>query len=197
MADKKIVEHFISKSPKWERELTHLRNLVSQTELEETLKWGQPTYTIKNKNVLAIGAFKEHFGIWFFNGALLNDPDGHLHNAQEGKTKALRQLQFSSFEEMDDKVIKDFIQQAIANQKAGREVKIDTNRAADIPPLLDETFSKDKSLKSDFDKLTPGRQREYAEYIAAAKQDTTKQRRLDKIIPMIKQGVGLNDKYQK
>lgn len=197
MADKKTVDEFISKSPKWKKGLTHLRNLVSQTELEETIKWGQPTYTINNKNVLAIGAFKEHFGIWFFNGALLNDPDGHLHNAQEGKTKALRQMQFSSFDEMDDKMIKGFIHQAIGNQKAGKEVKIDINREANIPPLLDKAFSEDKSLKSHFDKLTPGRQREYAEYITTAKQDTTKQRRLDKIIPMIKKGVGMNDKYQK
>jgi len=197
MVAKKTVDEFISKSQKWEQELTHLRNLISQTELEETIKWGQPTYTIKNKNVLAIGAFKDHFGIWFFNGALLNDPNGHLHNAQEGKTKALRQLQFSSFEEIDDKVIKDFIRQAIANQKAGKEVKIDINREADIPPRLNEAFLKDEHLKSNFDELTPGRQREYAEFIATAKQDATKKRRLEKIIPMIKKSVGLNDKYQK
>lgn len=195
MGQKITIEDYLSKHSKWEEELTHLRSLVTETELEETIKWGQPTYTLKGKNVLAIGAFKGHFGIWFFKGALLADPDGHLINAQKGKTKAMRHLKFSSYDEMDDAVINKFIYQAIENQKAGKEVQIDVNRKADIPSILEEVFLKDDDLKSCFDQLTPGRQREYAEYLATAKQDSTKLRRLEKILPMIRQGIGLNDKY--
>jgi uncharacterized protein YdeI (YjbR/CyaY-like superfamily) len=196
MPRSKNIEEYISRHPDWDKSLKHLHRLISETKLEQTIKWGQPTYTLDGKNVLSIGAFKKHFGIWFFNGALLNDPNGQLQNAQEGKTKALRQLRFSSFEEMDDKMIIDFIQQAINNQKADKEVKIDVNREADIPPRLEQAFSEDRDLKFHFDELTPGRQREYAEYIATAKQAATKQRRLDKIIPMIISGIGLNDKYK-
>lgn len=197
MAKPKSVEAYIAKHSKWEKSLQYLRKIIFETELEETIKWGQPAYTINNKNVVGIGAFKEHFGLWFFNGALLDDPDGHLHNAQEGKTKAMRQLRFTSHEEIDPKVVRNFLLQAIENQKAGKEIKIDVNREADIPPFLEKAFSEDSELKSSFDELTPGRQREYADYIATAKQDATKKRRLDKINPMIKQGIGLNDKYQK
>lgn len=197
MAKPKSAQEYISKHPDWEKSLSHLHSIISHTELEETIKWGMPVYTLKGKNVLGIAAFKEHFGVWFFNGSLLNDPDGHLHNAQEGKTKTMRQLRVSSFEEIDDEVVMGFVHQAIENQKAGKEVKIDVSREADIPPFLYEAFSDDKELKTHFDDLTPGRQREYAEYISTAKQEATKQRRLDKIIPMIKNGVGLNDKYQK
>ena len=197
MVKPKTVEEYISKHPKWTKSLKHLHNLISGTELKATIKWGQPTYSLDGKNVVGIGSFKKHFGLWFFNGALLNDPDGHLHNAQQGKTKAMRQLRFESFEDIDDKIVTGFLQQTIENQKDGKEVKIDTKREANIPPLLENTFSDDTELKSCFEDLTPGRQREYAQYISEAKQKATKQRRLDKIIPMIRSGIGLNDKYQK
>lgn len=194
---KKTADDFFTSLSQWNKELAHLRSLISNTELKETVKWGMPVYTINGKNVVGLGGFKHHFGIWFFNGALLNDPNGHLHNAQEGKTKAMCQLRFSSFEEINNEIVLDFLKQAIDNQKAGKEVQINLNKEADIPPLLEKAFSEDGELKSHFEELTPGRQREYAQYIADAKQEATKKRRLEKIIPMIKDGVGLNDKYQK
>ena len=153
--------------------------------------------SLNGKNVVGIGAFNAHFGLWFFNGALLDDPEGHLHNAQKGRTKAMRQLRFEDFADINDGIINQFLKQAIANQKAGKEVKIDTKRKANIPSLLGESLSVNKKLKAQFDKLTPGRQREYAEYISTAKQEATKKRRLQKITPMIEKGIGLNDKYQK
>ncbi|MEX2477923.1 MAG: DUF1801 domain-containing protein [Gracilimonas sp.] len=197
MVKSKSSENYFADLKKWKKELTHLRSMVSNTEMEETLKWGIPVYTISGKNVVGLAGFKHHFGIWFYKGALINDPDGHLHNAQEGKTKAMRQLRFTSFDEIDVKVLMDFVKQAIQNQKEGKEVKIDLNREAEIPAFLKKAFAVDKELRSDFHQLTPGRQREYAEYIATAKKDATKEHRLEKIIPMIKSGVGLNDKYQK
>jgi uncharacterized protein YdeI (YjbR/CyaY-like superfamily) len=197
MAKLKTVEEYISKHQKWEQSLNHLHALISNTELEVAIKWGQPVYSLNGKNVVGIGAFKEHFGLWFFNGALLEDPGGHLHNAQEGKTKAMRQLRFESPSDINDTIVVEFLNQAIANQKAGKEVQIDTKRKAKVPPLLEEALNQEDDLKSKFESLTPGRQREYSEYISTAKQEATKKRRLDKIIPMIKKGMGLNDKYQK
>ena len=44
--------------------------------------------------------------------------------------------------------------------------------------------------------LTPGKQREYCEYIASSKREATKHSRLEKITPMILNSVGLNDKYK-
>lgn len=191
------VGEYIAGHNKWQKSLNYLKELINRTELKETIKWGQPTYTFNNKNVLAISAFKEHFAIWFFKGSLLSDPNGHLHNVQEGKTKAMRQLRFSSFEEINEDLVMNFVAQAIKNQKAGLEVEIDVNREVPIPDLLEKAFSEDAELRAHFNELTPGRQREYAEYITTAKQDATKHRRLRKIIPMVKSGIGLNDKYQK
>ncbi|SMO85797.1 YdeI/OmpD-associated family protein [Gracilimonas mengyeensis] len=191
----KTVDDFISKNKKWQAGLEELRKLILASGLEETIKWGQPVYTLEDKNVVGIGAFKSYFGLWFFNGALLNDPGNHLHNAQEGKTKALRQLRFQSKEEMDKSLIKDFLEQAITNQKDGKEVDIDTKREPEIPEMLSEAFEENTELHQQFKALTPGRQREYAGYIREAKKQETKERRLKKIIPIILAGKGLNDRY--
>jgi len=88
------VEEYIEEGSKWTNELRELRRILLKTEFEETLKWSIPTYTINGKNVAGIAGFKDYFGIWFFNGVFLKDEEKVLINAQEGKTKAMRQWRF-------------------------------------------------------------------------------------------------------
>ncbi|TYA71457.1 YdeI/OmpD-associated family protein [Seonamhaeicola marinus] len=191
------VEEYIEENTKWTEALSILRSIMLSTELEETLKWSIPTYTIQGKNVLGISAFKDHFGIWFFNGVFLKDHYNLLRNAQEGKTKAMRQLNFSSIEEMDKNVILHYVKEAIENQKLGKEAKPDrTKKDIVIPEELHAVLNNNSELKNAFSNLTPYKQREYCEYIQSAKRETTKQSRLEKISPMILQGVGLHDKYK-
>ena len=70
------VEAYYSKNEKFKEGMALLREIALNTQLVETLKWGAPVYTFDNKNVLGIMAFKSHFGIWFFNGVFLSDPQG-------------------------------------------------------------------------------------------------------------------------
>ena len=193
----KTVDDFISGQEKWKDELIYLRELFLNTELEETVKWGFPVYTINNKNVIGLGSFKSYFGVWFFQGALLQDKKKVLINAQEGKTVAMRQWRFDSREEVDEPSLMSYITEAIANQKAGREIKPEKKKPLLIPDHLQQAFDKDLSLKQSFEALNLTKKREYAEYIETAKQENTKVKRLEKIIPMISEGVGLNDKYRK
>ena len=65
-----------------------------------------------------------------------------------------------------------------------------------MPAELQAALSKRKELGEAFTALSPGKQREYAEYIAEAKQQATKSRRIEKILPMISAGLGLNDRYR-
>jgi uncharacterized protein YdeI (YjbR/CyaY-like superfamily) len=58
----------------WVEELELLYSIVRSTELEETVKWGGPCFTINGKNVLGIGGFKSYVGIWFHQGVFLKDP---------------------------------------------------------------------------------------------------------------------------
>lgn len=82
------VEDYFFQNPHWVTELTILRALIDETELKENIKWGMPVYTLKNKNVVGLAAFKTHFGLWFYKGSLMPDPDDILANAQGGKQKA-------------------------------------------------------------------------------------------------------------
>jgi uncharacterized protein YdeI (YjbR/CyaY-like superfamily) len=164
--------------------------------LEEDFKWSQPVYTIEGKNIVSIGATKNYTGIWFFQGGLLSDPNNVLVNAQEGKTKAMRQIRFNDEKEIDQKLLKSYIKEAIKNQQEGKVIKAGKNKNLIIPAYLKEAFNQDLTLKNAFDELNLSKKRDFAEYIETAKQESTKNRRLQKIIPMIMAGIGLNDRYK-
>ena len=140
--------------------------------------------------------FKSYFGLWFHQGALLKDPENVLINCQEGKTKALRQWRMNSKKDIKARVIKAYVKEAIELQRQGKEIRPDRNKPLDVPPELKKALAKDKKAGAAFANLTKGKQREYADHVAEAKRDETKQKRLEKILPMIKAGKGLHDKYR-
>jgi len=193
----KSVEEYLEANPQWEKELLSLISIARESGMDETIKWGAPTYSYKGKNIVGLGAFKSYVGLWFHQGALLKDPAKKLINAQEGTTKALRQWRFNSIEEIDNELIKSYIFEAIENQKQGKEIKSSSKGVAEIPRELMASIENDHKLKTKFKELSQFKQREYAEYITEAKREATKQSRLEKIIPMILEGIGLNDKYRK
>ena len=196
MSSEKIEAYYAKQQP-FKAGIAVLREIVLKSGMGETLKWGSPVYTVEGKNVLGILAFKNHFGIWFFNGVFLSDPKKVLQNAQEGKTKAMRHWKFKANDAIDPAAVMAYVQEAIANQKKGLVLKAEKNtKKAVIPALLGQAFESNTALKNKFDSLSPGKQREYCEYISSAKQEKTKASRLDKIIPMILEGAGLNDMYR-
>ena len=191
------VDEYIAKKPEWKSELQLLRSAFKDLPLEETIKWGAPTYVYKSKNVVGLAGFKKYCGLWFFQGALINDKYNVFINAQEGKTKAMLQWRFNSIDEIDIDKIKEYTIEAINNVDEGKEIKPKKNtKPVVIPSELETEFSTDANLKISFNKLTLSCQREYAEYITEAKRKATRLRRLEKIIPMIKNQKGLNDKYK-
>ncbi len=194
MTDSQKIDAFIAKQTKWKEKLEKLREILLQTDLKEELKWGKPTYTLNGKLVVGMAEFKNHMALWFHQGVFLKDKHNKLINAKEAK--ALRQWRFEENDKIEQKIVLEYVGEAIANCKAGKELKPVQKKGVSIPPLLDEAFKKDTTLKEHFQKLTPGKQREYAEYITEAKQEKTKLSRLEKCIPMIKNGVGLHDKYK-
>lgn len=196
MPDQEEIEAYFSKDQKFREGIIQLRKIALSTQLVETLKWGSPVYTINNKNVLGIMAFKNHFGLWFFNGVFLSDPKGVLENAQQGKTKAMRHWKFKSVDAIDKATVLAYIQEAIENQKKGMAIKPSRKKETNMPKLLKDCLLADKDLDKNFMALTSYKQSEYCEYISEAKQQKTKESRLQKIIPMISAGLGLNDKYR-
>lgn len=197
MQSQKTVEGFLEKHDRWKEALIKFREILLNTELEESIKWGIPVYSIQGKNVLGIGTFKSYVGLWFYQGTFLKDRRKVLINAQEGKTKAMRQLRFASIDDIDLELVKSYIDEAIENQKAGKEIKPDVKKPIIIPAELQSAFDRDATLKSAFGQFTPGRQREFADHVSEARQEATRQKRVEKIIPMIMGGIALNDKYRK
>ena len=192
----KTVDEYVQTASIWRSELKQLRKILRATDLEETVKWGAPCYTFDGKNVVGLGAFKSYFGLWFFQGALLVDKKKVLINAQAGKTKALRQLRFESADEIDARLIKSYVNEAIAVQKKGLAIQPERGKKVVVPAELDGALRRNAKAKAGFKLLTPGRRREYAEYIASAKREETKLKRVEKILPMIVAGKGLHDRYR-
>jgi len=188
------VNQYIEKKSDWGKELKLLRKIILQTGMEETVKWGIPTYTEGGKNVAGLGAFKNHVAIWFFNGVFLKDPEDVLVNAQEDKTRGLRQWRFQSLDEIPAEKVLKYALEAKANQEKGKEIKPE-KRKIKTPKKLEDAL-KNKNLQAHFDQLSPGKKKEYYEYISSAKRPQTKESRLEKILPLIKAGKGLNDKYK-
>lgn len=180
----------------WEEELGILRGIIHKTELIETKKWGGEVYTINNKNVLGIGGFKKFFTMWFWNGVFLKDDAKVLVNANEGVTKGLRQWRFTSKEEINEKLILQYIIEAIENEKAGLSIKPEKKEALKCP-YFENKLNEDSNLKIAFENFSPYKQKEFWEYMATAKQEKTKETRFEKIKPMILENIGLNDKYRK
>lgn len=191
------VDEYIISQEKWQTNLEVLRAILLSTELVETVKWGMPIYTFNGKNIVGLGAFKDFFTLWFHQGALLKDETKKLINAQEGKTKALRQWRFRSIDEIDETLIVSYLKEAIQNQKEGKEIKPNRKKELVIPEELEEALQKDPTTLKAFQSLSLSRKRDYCEYITEAKREATKIKRLEKILPMILEQKGLHDKYKK
>jgi len=121
----KTADEFFASQTQWSDSLLKFREILLKTDLEETIKWGAPVYTLEGKHIVGVCGFKSYVGIWFYQGALLSDPQSALINANEAKTKALRQMRFTSEETIDYHMVRRYVDEAIANQKAGREIKPD------------------------------------------------------------------------
>lgn len=197
MTDSEKIDLYIQKHEYWSKELSFLRDIITTTELKEEVKWGAPAYTLNGKIVLGLAAFKQHMGIWFHQGVFLKDLQQQLINAQEGKTKALRQWRIEKGDNLEAPVVLAYVQESIENSLAGKEIKPERKKKSlNLPPFLKAVLDTDSKLANSFSKLSPGKQRDYAEHIDTAKREATKQSRLEKITPMILEGKGLYDKYK-
>lgn len=186
----------MEKDKKWKEELEIIASVFERVPLDKTIKWCAPVFCFKGNNVASYSGFKNFFTIWFHNGVFLKDPYKVLINAQEGKTKSLRQWRFTAKEQIDESKILAYLHEAIDIEKQGLKIKPEKFAPIEQHSLLKEALNSDAHLKACFEKFTPGKQKEFAAYIHEAKQDITRLNRIEKIKPMILNGIGLNDKYK-
>jgi uncharacterized protein YdeI (YjbR/CyaY-like superfamily) len=188
------VDWFFNKAKQWHKEYEELRKICLASGLTEELKWGCPCYTFEKRNLVLIHGFKEYCALLFFKGALLKD-DKRLLIQQTKNVQAARQIRFTSLREVIKlrPVLKAYLKEAVEAESAG--LKVDFKKTAEfaIPPEFKSKLDENTALKTSFKALTPGRQRAYILYFSQPKQSKTRESRVEKCIPQILVGKGLND----
>jgi uncharacterized protein YdeI (YjbR/CyaY-like superfamily) len=188
------VDWFFNKATKWQEAYELLRDLVLECCLTEELKWGCPCYTLEKTNVVLIHGFKDYCALLFMKGALLKDPEKILVQQTEN-VQAARQIRFTSANQISKMrpVLKRYIKEAIAVEKAGLKVEMKSTNQFSMPQEFQTVLDEMPELKTAFEKLTPGRQRGYLLYFSAARQTKTREMRIEKHIEKILAGKGLED----
>lgn len=187
-------DQFLSKAKKWQDEMTLLREMVQECKLTEDFKWMHPCYTLDNANIVLIHGFKDYCALLFFKGVLMKDEKGILIQQTEN-VQDRRQLRFKSVAEIEklESVIKDYINEAIAIEKAGLKVVMKTTAEFNIPEEFKTVLEEVPELNKAFYALTPGRQKAYLLYFSSAKQAKTREARIEKYMDKILNGKGLDD----
>ena len=188
------VDAYIDRNEKWSKEIELLRTIALDCPLTEDLKWGCPCYSYNGQNVVLIHVFKEYAAYLFFKGALM--PDGHGILIQPTQNvQASRQARFTNVSEIKKsaKVLKAYIHEAIEVEKSGMKVILKKTEDYPIPEEFQQRLKKSATLKKAFAALTPGRQRAYLMHFAQPKRTETRLARVEKCIPDILKGKGLND----
>lgn len=179
----------------WREELETLRQIVLESGLKEEIKWGIPVYTIHNKNIVSISAFKESANLSFFKGVLLNDEEKILQ--QQGNIQAGRIVKFTDVKQIEElkHTLSSYISEAITIEEKGQKIEMNKNPEP-IPEELIAFFEKDTTFKKAFFNLTPGRQRGYIIYFSQSKNTQTRINRIEKYKQQIFDGIGLHDNYK-
>ncbi len=188
------VDWFFDKKTKWQQAYQELRELGLSFDLTEELKWGCPCYTMGKSNIFLIHGFKDYCALLFMQGALLKDTKNILIQQTENVQSA-RQIRFANVEEIlkNKSTIKSYIKEAIQLDKAGLKVELKKTTEFKMPDEFQSALNEMLELKTAFEALTPGRQRGYLLYFSSAKQSKTRNERVEKYIPKILDGKGLDD----
>jgi len=188
------VDFYFNKAGTWQKEIEKLRSIALDCGLNEELKWGCPCYMFQKSNIVLIHVFKEYCALLFFKGALLEDSQGILIQQTEN-VQAARQVRFTDIKEINslEAALKTYIYEAIVVEKSGLKVALKKTKEYEIPEEFQTRLDKNLALKTAFESLTPGRQRGYLLHFSQPKQAKTRAARIEKNLPKILDGKGLED----
>jgi uncharacterized protein YdeI (YjbR/CyaY-like superfamily) len=189
-----LVSKVHGKEKRWSAEYAALRQVCLASGLNEELKWGQACYDLDGRNVVLIHGFKDYCALLFMKGALLEDPEGILIQ-QTKNVQGARQIRFASLAEIKRQkaTLKAYISEAIAVERSGAKVPMKSVAQYDAPEEFQRRLDDDPRLAEAFHALTPGRQKGYLLHFSGAKQSSTRAARVEKHVPRILKGLGLDD----
>jgi len=189
------VDAYIAKSADFAKPiLTHVRSLVHEAcpAVEETIKWSVPHFEYKGV-LCGMAAFKQHCNVILWKAALIPGGKGRDEKGQITNVRSLSDLP-------DDKTMLHLISEGARLNEQG--VKPPPRRSVakktvSIPSELTAALRKNKKAAAAFKKFPPSHKREYAEWIAEAKGEETRQRRVRSAIEWIAEGKSRNWKYER
>lgn len=189
------VDPWFEKAKAWQEEVARLREILLGCDLVEELKWGKPTYRAEGANIVLIMPLKETCTLLFTKGALITDAKDLLVQPGENSQSA-RQMRFTSAAQITKlkATIRGYVRQAVELEKSGAKVEFRKSTDLVYPKEFQDKLDRNSALREAFLKLTPGRQRQYHLHFTGAKQSATRESRVEKAIPLILDGLGLNDR---
>jgi uncharacterized protein YdeI (YjbR/CyaY-like superfamily) len=188
------VDWYFNKAGKWQQEITQLRKIILDCHLVEDVKWGCPCYTFESRNIVLIHVFKDYCAVLFFKGVLLKDSKRVLIQ-QTKNVQAARQMRFTTVQDVkrQQSTLKSYIFEAVEIEEKGLKVPLKKTKDYPVPEEFQMRLDEDPALKKAFNSLTPGRQRAYLFHFGQAKQSKTRAARVEKHLPRILNGKGLDD----
>lgn len=186
------VDAYIKRSTKWPEEMRALRSILRGCGLTEELKWGKPCYSHAGSNIVILQEMKGFLSLMFFKGALLSDPQ-HVLVAQGPNSRSARRMEFTTVADVTrlSKVVSAYVKNALRVEADG--LQLGPKPQLILVEELQQRLAQDPRLKTAFEALTPGRQREYNLHVAAAKRSSTRVARIDTCASKILDGKGFRD----
>ncbi|WP_301749661.1 YdeI/OmpD-associated family protein [uncultured Erythrobacter sp.] len=182
--DPRIDDYIAKAAPFAQPILTHVRVLVHQAlpEAEEAIKWGMPHFMVGGKNVVGLAAFKAHASVV-------------IHHEERGEGMgSLGKLANLADLPGDGELIARFQagHTAIGTAKPKRAPKPEPS----MPPALAAALDAAPEAKRVFDAFAPSHRREYVEWVAEAKRDETRDKRIAQAIEWLAEGKKRHWKYE-
>lgn len=174
--------------------LTHLRDLVHSHApgTDETLKWGVPHFVLNGQNLAGMAAFKSHatFGFWR-DEEVTGSPRDSGAMGSMGRLASLADLP-------GDEVMAGLVKKAAALCAGGkpRRPKVGPKAALDLPPDLGTALQANAAAQGHWDAFSPGKRRDYIEWVLEAKREETRAKRIETIVAQVAEGKDRNWKYK-
>ena len=195
------IDAYISKKADFAKPiLKHLRELVHKAcpDAEETIKWGMPFFDYKGSVLCAMAAFKEHCSFTFWKAKLMKDPEGILQVAERHAMGNFDRI--TSLKDLpSDKILTAYIKEAAKLNE--ENIKLPPKKKTAVTELkmpvdFAAALKKNKKAQTAFENFTPGKKKEYIEWITEAKTEPTKIKRIETAVDWISEGKARNWKYQ-
>lgn len=181
--------------------LNYLRAVIHETcpDVTETIKWSFVAFEYKGP-FCSMAAFKEHCGLGFWKSPIMNDPSGILEKHAQSAMGNIGRI--TSLEDLPSKeILIAFLHEAMRLNDAGIKVPKEKSKVAKrdtkIPAELTEALLKNPVANQVFQQFSESKRRDYAEWIAEAKSESTRNKRITTAIEWIAEGKGRNWKYEK